>query len=127
MATAGLLMSAATLNETEAWRAVQERDGSADGSLIYAVKTTGIFCRPSCASRRPARENVVFFADPAAAVEAGFISACTAFYDGEHLDDIFALRRFSASDDFAQFHKAATGLQYWGAKILGRDNRDAAE
>ena len=62
-----------------------------------------------------------------AAVEAGFISACTAFYDGEHLDDIFALRRFSASDDFAQFHKAATGLQYWGAKILGRDNRDAAE
>jgi AraC family transcriptional regulator of adaptative response/methylated-DNA-[protein]-cysteine methyltransferase len=72
MATAGLFMSAATLNETEAWRAVQERDGSADGSLIYAVKTTGIFCRPSCASRRPARENVVLFADPAAAVEAGF-------------------------------------------------------
>ena len=62
-----------------------------------------------------------------AAVKAGFISACTAFYDGEHLEDIFALRRFSASDDFAQFHKAATGLQYWGAKILGRDNRDAAE
>ena len=47
--------------------------------------------------------------------------------DGEHLDDIFALRRFSGSDDFAQFHKAATGLQYWGARILGRDNRDAAE
>jgi len=62
-----------------------------------------------------------------AVVKAGFISACTAFYDGEHLDDIFALRRFSASDDFAQFHKAATGLQYWGARILGRDNRDAAE
>ena len=72
MATAGLLMSAATLNETEAWRAVQERDGSADGSLIYAVKTTGIFCRPSCASRRPARENVVFFADVDAASRAGF-------------------------------------------------------
>ena len=60
-------------------------------------------------------------------VKSGFVSACTAFYDGKHLDDVFALRRFSASDDVAQFHKATTGLQYWGAKILGRDNRDAAD
>ena len=60
-----------------------------------------------------------------AVVKSGFVSACTAFYDDQHLKDRFALRRFSASDDFAQFHKATTGLQYWGAKILGRDNRDA--
>jgi peptidoglycan/xylan/chitin deacetylase (PgdA/CDA1 family) len=60
-----------------------------------------------------------------AVVRSGFISACTAFYDDKHLDDRFALRRFSASDnDFAQFHKATSGLQYWGARILGRNNRD---
>ena len=60
------------LNENQAWKAVEARDGSADGALIYAVKTTGIFCRPSCASRRPARENVVFFEDTEAAKRAGF-------------------------------------------------------
>lgn len=68
MATASVAM----FSENQAWQAVQERDGSADGALVYAVKTTGIFCRPSCASRRPTRENVVFFPDAAAASEAGF-------------------------------------------------------
>jgi len=59
-------------HENQRWQAVQQRDSESDGRFVYAVRTTGIFCRPSCPSRRPKRENVVFFADPESAVEAGF-------------------------------------------------------
>jgi AraC family transcriptional regulator of adaptative response/methylated-DNA-[protein]-cysteine methyltransferase len=54
------------------WQAVLSRDSEADGSFVYAVRSTGIFCRPSCAARRPRREQVLFFADPAGARQAGF-------------------------------------------------------
>lgn len=54
------------------WQAIIARDASADGSFVYAVKTTGVYCRPSCASRRAKRENVQFFASSAAAYSAGF-------------------------------------------------------
>lgn len=54
------------------WAALVARDAEADGAFFYAVKTTGVFCRPSCASRMPRRENVAFFETPAAAREAGF-------------------------------------------------------
>lgn len=54
------------------WTAVQQRDRQADGTFVYGVRTTGIFCRPSCASRQPRRENVRLFADPMAARRAGF-------------------------------------------------------
>ena len=54
------------------WRAVMSRDGRYDGRFVFAVRTTGIFCRPSCASRRPRRDHVVFFADSQAAERAGF-------------------------------------------------------
>jgi len=57
---------------SEAWRVVQDRDASFDGRFFYAVRTTGVYCRPSCASRRPLRKNVVFFASPDAAEQAGF-------------------------------------------------------
>ncbi|MEO5971845.1 MAG: Ada metal-binding domain-containing protein, partial [Sphingomicrobium sp.] len=49
-----------------AWAAFERRDRSLDGQFVGAVKTTGIYCKPSCPARRPKRENVVFFADPAA-------------------------------------------------------------
>lgn len=58
--------------DTQAWHAVEARDRAADGRLVYAVRSTGIYCRPSCPSRRPRRDNVTFFATPAAAVAAGF-------------------------------------------------------
>lgn len=48
------------------------RDARADGTFVYAVRTTGIYCRPSCASRRPRPESVEFFAAPAAAERAGY-------------------------------------------------------
>lgn len=55
-----------------AWQAVVTRDRAADGRFVYAVRTTGVFCRPSCASRRARRENVAFYVDAAAARAAGF-------------------------------------------------------
>jgi len=54
------------------WRAVQARDRRADGAFVYAVRSTGIYCRPSCPSRKPAREQVVFFPLPEAAEQQGF-------------------------------------------------------
>lgn len=67
----------ATLIETnpadaDRWTAVQRRDPAADGKFVYSVATTGVYCRPSCASRPARRENVAFHADPAAAEAAGF-------------------------------------------------------
>jgi len=56
----------------EAWAAFERRDRSWDGRLVGGVKTTGIYCRPSCPARRPRRENVEFFADAAAARAAGY-------------------------------------------------------
>jgi AraC family transcriptional regulator of adaptative response/methylated-DNA-[protein]-cysteine methyltransferase len=54
------------------WQAVQSRDRSADGSFVYAVRSTGIYCRPSCPSRKPRREQVVFFALAEVAEQKGF-------------------------------------------------------
>ena len=54
------------------WSLVLARDAHSDGAFVYAVRSTGIYCRPSCASRRPRREQVVFFPLPAAAERAGF-------------------------------------------------------
>lgn len=64
--------TAAMLTEDQAWAAVLARDAAADAEMVYAVTTTGVFCRPTCPSRRPQRGNVVFFADPAAAITAGY-------------------------------------------------------
>jgi AraC family transcriptional regulator of adaptative response/methylated-DNA-[protein]-cysteine methyltransferase len=54
------------------WAAVIKRDRSADGHFYYAVRTTGVYCRPSCASRTARRENVTFYDDGDAAQRAGF-------------------------------------------------------
>jgi len=54
------------------WEAVAARDRAMDGVFFYAVLSTGIYCRPSCASKRPRRENVVFFRAREAAERAGF-------------------------------------------------------
>ena len=59
-------------NEAKLWDAVARRDTSGTGEFIYGVKTTRIYCRPACASRRPLRRNVAFFATPAEAREQGY-------------------------------------------------------
>ena len=55
-----------------AWAAFERRDRNWDGRVIGAVKTTGIYCKPSCPARRPKREHVEFFADAGSARSAGY-------------------------------------------------------
>ena len=59
-------------SETTCWQAVLNRDTAFDGRFVYAVQSTGIYCRPSCPSRRPRRGQVQFFAAPGDARAAGF-------------------------------------------------------
>jgi AraC family transcriptional regulator of adaptative response/methylated-DNA-[protein]-cysteine methyltransferase len=58
--------------EAARWEAVRRRDPTADGAFLYSVKTTGVYCRPSCAARAARRENVAFHATAAEAERAGF-------------------------------------------------------
>lgn len=60
------------MNIEQQWRMVLARDASADGRFFYAVRSTGIFCRPTCPSRRPRRNNVEFFRTTADAERAGY-------------------------------------------------------
>lgn len=58
--------------DEERWRAVVARDKAADGHFVFSVETTGVYCRPSCAARRPKRENVQFHLSCDQAEAAGF-------------------------------------------------------
>lgn len=60
------------LSEEEKWNAVARCDPSLDGTFFYGVKTTKIFCRPSCNSKQPLRENTVFFDTASDACAHGF-------------------------------------------------------
>jgi AraC family transcriptional regulator of adaptative response/methylated-DNA-[protein]-cysteine methyltransferase len=62
----------APVTEDRAWRAVVQRDARFDGTFVYAVRSTGVFCKPSCASRKPLRTNTRFFVTPDDAEAAGF-------------------------------------------------------
>jgi AraC family transcriptional regulator of adaptative response/methylated-DNA-[protein]-cysteine methyltransferase len=62
----------AIFNDEFRWQAVLERDKDADGQFVFAVLTTGIYCRPSCRARHALRQNVRFYTDAAAAENAGF-------------------------------------------------------
>lgn len=83
--------------EDQLWRAVLIRDVTADGRFYYAVRSTGIYCRPSCASRRPRRENVVFYADADEAERAGY-RACRRCHpqDGAADPNLGAIRQACA-------------------------------
>ncbi len=114
------------------WRAVLARDPAQDGKFFYGVLSTGVYCRPSCPSRRPRRESVRFFATPEEAENAGLracrrcrpaaasnypaarISALCA-YIKQHLDDRLTLDALSRQAGLSPFHlqrtfKRATGL-----------------
>ena len=58
--------------DEERWRAVVARNREADGQFVYAVRSTGIYCRPSCPSRRPHRDRTVFYLVGEDAERAGF-------------------------------------------------------
>jgi AraC family transcriptional regulator, regulatory protein of adaptative response / methylated-DNA-[protein]-cysteine methyltransferase len=113
------------------WQAVVRRDPAADGAFFYSVRTTGVYCRPSCAARLPRRENVAFHDDRASAERAGFrpckrcrperdasahaetvAKACRLIEDSEELPSLGAL---AAEAGLSRFHfhrvfKASTGL-----------------
>ncbi len=61
-----------SLTNDEKWAAVLARDTAQDGAFVTAVRSTGIYCRPSCPARKPAREQVVFFPGPDEAEQSGF-------------------------------------------------------
>jgi len=72
MAVYGKRMLMRSIDKDAAWAAFERRDRDWDGRVIGAVKTTGIYCKPSCPARRPKRENVEFFMDGEGALAAGY-------------------------------------------------------
>jgi AraC family transcriptional regulator, regulatory protein of adaptative response / methylated-DNA-[protein]-cysteine methyltransferase len=119
--------------ETSQWQSVLARDAEQDGKFVFAVSSTGVYCRPSCPSRRPRRENVTFFRAPADAEKAGY-RAClrcrpkaiggnrqtemvkaVCRYIEQHLDEPVTLSRLGSEFRQSPFHlqrsfKAALGI-----------------
>jgi AraC family transcriptional regulator of adaptative response/methylated-DNA-[protein]-cysteine methyltransferase len=72
MTTAIMAASSKPDPDAARWLAVTRRDARADGTFVFAVRTTGVYCRPSCPVRRPNRENAEFHTTPAEAERSGF-------------------------------------------------------
>mgnify|MGYP006269621853 CR=1 FL=1 len=89
-------MTAAMIDADDAWTAVLARDRAFDGRFVTGVLTTGIYCRPSCAARHPARANVRFFADGAAARAAGLRSCKRCLPDDVSRDERAVLAAIAA-------------------------------
>src|ERR1700704_2364792 len=64
--------SSTQFTDDQWWNAVVARDAANDGKFVFAVSSTGVYCRPSCPARRPRRENVQFFLAPDQAEKAGY-------------------------------------------------------
>jgi len=122
------------------WQAILARDPDQDGKFVFAVSSTGVYCRPSCPARRPRRENVSFFLAPAAAEKAGY-RACLRCrpqasgghpradmvkaicrYIEQHLDETIPLARLGRVFDQSPFH-----LQRTFKSVLGITPRAYAE
>src|SRR6516164_1367102 len=117
--------------ESDWWQAVQARDATQDGQFVFAVSSTGVYCRPSCPSRRPRRENVRFFRRIEEAEKAGY-RAClrchpaaagngrlqlvkaVCRYIEQHLDEPVTLARLGS-----EFHQSPFHLQRTFKAVLG--------
>ncbi|WP_416900315.1 MAG: bifunctional DNA-binding transcriptional regulator/O6-methylguanine-DNA methyltransferase Ada [Minwuia sp.] len=75
------------MTEHRYWTAVETRDANYDGHFVLGVKTTGIYCRPSCPARTPKRQNIVFYDVPAAAEAAGYRPCKRCHPQHQHLVD----------------------------------------
>jgi AraC family transcriptional regulator of adaptative response/methylated-DNA-[protein]-cysteine methyltransferase len=122
------------------WQAVLNRDASRDGKFVFAVSSTGVYCRPSCPSRRPRRENVTFFGKPDDAEKAGYRAClrcrpkaigCNAQiemvkgvcrYIEQRLDEPITLARLGAA-----FHQSPFHLQRTFKAVLGITPRAYAD
>lgn len=116
------------LTEQQKLAAIAARDPSLDGTFVYAVITTGVYCRPSCAARSARRENVRFFDDGAAAQAAGF-RPCRRCRPDEpipgYADLVAVARRIEAhSDEAITLAELARGTP-WSAAHLQRAFRAA--
>ncbi len=107
------------MNEAVAWESVLHRDPSADDSFLYGVTTTGIYCRPSCPSRRPKRDNVAFFSTVEAAERAGF-RACHRCRPNRAKSGNRAVQR---AQDYIDSHIADLGEQRITLELLGEESR----
>src|SRR5471032_1877283 len=140
----------AYVTDDERWQALQARDARADAVFVYAVRTTGVYCRPSASARLPKRENVEFFDSPEAAEAAGYRAsrrargdqtsaaaertalvarACRLIEDAEtalNLDDL-AARAGMSSFHFHRVFKAETGLTPKAYASASRARRLRAE
>jgi AraC family transcriptional regulator of adaptative response/methylated-DNA-[protein]-cysteine methyltransferase len=120
-------------SDEERWQAVVRRDRAADGAFYYSVRTTGVYCRPSCAARLARRENVQFHATCGEAEQAGFrpckrcrpngaalterqsaavAAACRSIEDAEQMPSLEELAQAAGMSRF-HFHrvfKAHTGV-----------------
>jgi AraC family transcriptional regulator, regulatory protein of adaptative response / methylated-DNA-[protein]-cysteine methyltransferase len=127
-------------NNENQWQAVLNRDAGQDGRFVFAVSSTGVYCRPSCPSRRPRRENVTFFAQPNDAEKAGY-RAClrcrpraiggnaqtemvkaVCRYIEQHLDEPITLARLGSAFRQSPFH-----LQRTFKAVLGISPRAYAD
>lgn len=127
-----------SMHEENRWQAVLTRDKQSDGAFVYAVHSTGIYCRPSCPSRKPQREQVTFFAQPDEAQQAGY-RACqrcqpdtfspeselaqqVCRYIETHLEEPLTLATLGAAVHVSPFH-----LQRTFKRIMGITPRQYAE
>lgn len=83
------------LSDVQRWQALLDRNPNADGMFLYAVQTTGVYCRPICASRLPNRHNVTFFATCDEAEKAGFrpCKRCQPSTVSPHTEQVEAIAR----------------------------------
>jgi len=118
--------AARTREDERRWRAVQARDPRFDGAFVFGVRSTGIYCRPTCPARRPLRRNVVFFPVAEAAEGAGFRSCrrCrpreASPRDREAARVRTVCRRIEASADSTLSLKALSAEVGWGPHHLQR-------
>lgn len=125
-------------NQARKWRSVLARDARADGKFVYAVRTTGIYCKPTCPSRRPRPESVEFYSAPRDAERAGYrpckrcephrpdrqhaavLAACR--YIDAHHDERLTLKALSRASKMSSFH-----LQRLFKRIVGVSPREYQE
>ncbi|WP_395613531.1 bifunctional DNA-binding transcriptional regulator/O6-methylguanine-DNA methyltransferase Ada [Allosphingosinicella sp.] len=103
------------ITDDEAYAAFERRDRSWDGRVIGAVKTTGIYCRPSCPARRPKRENVEFFTSATAARAAGYRACLRCEPDEVNREEVALARAFAllaAAEEAPSLEELAAAVGY---------------
>jgi len=121
------------MNERELWQAILNRSTELDGAFVYGVRSTHVYCRPSCPSRKPDRHNVVFFPVPEVAEQSGFrpckrcqpdravavdprvaVTRNMCRYIEEHVTEPLTLLRLSHEFNLSPYHLQRTFKQVVG-------------